>query len=96
MLPHEVDDSRKELLGRTRRELRSTSEPLKAMNLIDTLQRLGLAYHFEDDMNAMLSQLSSSGQSDGDLFATALRFRLLRHNGHKISSGKIFTMLSLI
>ncbi|CDP20228.1 unnamed protein product [Coffea canephora] len=56
------------------------------MNLIDTLQRLGLAYHFEDDMNAILSQLSSSGQSDGDLLTTALRFRLLRHNGHKISS----------
>ncbi|CDP20227.1 unnamed protein product [Coffea canephora] len=86
VLPHEVDDGRKELLGRTRRELRSTSEPLKAMNLIDTLQRLGLAYHFEDDMNAILSQLSSSGQSDGDLLTTALRFRLLRHNGHKISS----------
>nr|QCT83300.1 geraniol synthase [Gardenia jasminoides] len=87
VLPHEVDDSRKELLERTRRELRSTSEPLKAMNLIDTLQRLGLAYHFEDDMNAILSQLSSSDQSGEDLLTTALRFRLLRHNGHKISSG---------
>ncbi|KAL3509620.1 hypothetical protein ACH5RR_029021 [Cinchona calisaya] len=87
MLPHEVDDStkRKELLERTRRELRSTTEPLEAMKLIDTLQRLGIAYHFEDDMNVILSSFSSDGQSDEDLFTAALRFRLLRHNGHKIS-----------
>nr|WRW51042.1 geraniol synthase [Uncaria rhynchophylla] len=87
VLLHEVDDKtkRKELLERTRRKLRSTSEPLEAMKLIDTLQRLGIAYHLEDDTNAILSRFSSDGQYNEDLLTAALRFRLLRHNGHKIS-----------
>ena len=88
MLPHEVDDrtKRKELLERTRRELQTTAAPLEALKMIDTLQRLGLAYHFEDDINSLLKGFSD-GQSGEDLLTAALRFRLLRHNGHKISPG---------
>lgn len=91
MLPHEVDDGtmRKELLEITRRELRSISEPLEALKLIDTIQRLGIAYHFEDEIKVILSGLSSKGQYDHeDLLTAGLRFRLLRHNGHKISPSR--------
>nr|A0A7G5KLV3.1 RecName: Full=Monoterpene synthase TPS4, chloroplastic; AltName: Full=Geraniol synthase TPS4; AltName: Full=Terpene synthase 4; Short=CoTPS4; Flags: Precursor [Cananga odorata]QMW48845.1 terpene synthase 4 [Cananga odorata] len=86
VLPHEIDDStkRRELLERTRRELQTTLEPLQAMKMIDTLQRLGLAYHFEDDINSLLTGFSN-GQPDEDLLTASLRFRLLRHNGHRIN-----------
>nr|AJT35508.1 geraniol synthase [Gentiana rigescens] len=87
VLPHELDDDtkRRELVERTRRELQSMSKPLEAMKLIDTLDRLGIAYHFEDDINQSLTRFSS-GQPNEDLLTTSLRFRLLRHNGHSISS----------
>nr|QKS73430.1 geraniol synthase [Swertia mussotii] len=87
VLPHELDDDtkRRELVERTRRELQSMSKPLEAMKMIDTLDRLGIAYHFEDDINAILTTFSKSAQPNEDLLTTSLRFRLLRHNGFNIS-----------
>lgn len=89
VLPHEVDDStkRRELLERTRKELELNAEkPLEALKMIDIIQRLGLSYHFEDDINSILTGFSNIGsQTHEDLLTASLRFRLLRHNGHKIS-----------
>ncbi|CAI9090339.1 OLC1v1025091C2 [Oldenlandia corymbosa var. corymbosa] len=88
VLPHEVDDGtmRKELLEITRRELmRSISKPLEALQMMDTIQRLGLAYHFEEEINIILSEVSSKVYDDEDLMTAGLRFRLLRHNGHQIT-----------
>lgn len=91
MLPHEVDDNtkRRELLERTRKELELNAEkPLEALKMIDIIQRLGLSYHFEDDINSILTGFSNiSSQTHEDLLTASLRFRLLRHNGHKISPG---------
>ncbi|KAK2987973.1 hypothetical protein RJ640_011236 [Escallonia rubra] len=88
MLPPEVDDSARlmELLEGTQRALQRSSEPRGTMMLIDTLQRLGIAYHFEEDIAALLEQFSDENLGDEDLFTTALCFRLLRHNGHQIST----------
>lgn len=91
MLPHEVDDStkRRELLERTRKELELNAEkPLEALKMIDIIQRLGLSYHFEDDINSILTGFSNiSSQTHEDLLTASLCFRLLRHNGHKINPG---------
>nr|AFI47926.1 geraniol synthase 1 [Olea europaea] len=75
----EVDDGTKhsELVERTRRELQRSTKPVETLKLIDNLQRLGIAYYFEDDINAILDQFSD-GLPDEDLFTTALCFRLLR------------------
>ncbi|KAK1368454.1 (+)-delta-cadinene synthase [Heracleum sosnowskyi] len=64
-------------------------EPLDQLELIDRLQRLGLGYHFQEEINCTLKKIQS-GQIDNnnrekDLHATALEFRLLRQHGFFIS-----------
>ncbi|KAH6763555.1 hypothetical protein C2S52_020988 [Perilla frutescens var. hirtella] len=56
--------------------------------LVDTLERLGLGYHFESEIEEKLKQVYDSveeEQDDHDLFATALRFRLLRQHQYHVS-----------
>ncbi|KAH6763554.1 hypothetical protein C2S52_020987 [Perilla frutescens var. hirtella] len=55
--------------------------------LIDTLERLGLGYHFMSEIEEKLKQVYDSveeEQDDHDLFATALRFRLLRQHQYHV------------
>ncbi|XP_039144483.1 (-)-germacrene D synthase-like isoform X2 [Dioscorea cayenensis subsp. rotundata] len=60
------------------------------MQLIDALQRLGVAYHFEQEISEALwfvNTSSSSGHhsySDDDLHFVALRFRLLRERHYYV------------
>lgn len=68
-------------------------EPLNQLELIDQLQRLGLDYHFRDEINYTLKNVHNGQKSETwekDLHATALEFRLLRQHGHYISPGNIF------
>ncbi|KAH6770146.1 hypothetical protein C2S52_014949 [Perilla frutescens var. hirtella] len=55
--------------------------------LIDKLERLGLAYHFESEIENKLKQVYDSieDEQDYDLFTTALRFRLLRQHQYHVS-----------
>lgn len=57
------------------------------MFLLDTLQHLGIAHHFEDQINTTLRELRESEFSSSSLHGVALRFRLLREHGHWISPG---------
>nr|UZT70948.1 terpene synthase 3 [Paeonia delavayi] len=75
-----------ELQERTQKELQTSSDPVVTLKLIDTLQQLGIAYHFKEDINKLLERFSEYNSGD-DLFVTALRFRLLRHNGFPTCSG---------
>ncbi|XP_031256311.1 valencene synthase-like [Pistacia vera] len=57
--------------------------------LIDALQRLGVAYHFEYQINQALQSIYNNninGSDDDDLYTIALRFRLLRQQGYSVSS----------
>ncbi|XP_059302461.1 sesquiterpene synthase 12-like [Lycium ferocissimum] len=62
--------------------------------LIDTIQRLGAAYHFHNEIETSIqnifdttSQLESENNNiDDNLYVVALRFRLVRQQGHYISS----------
>ncbi|KAL3645125.1 hypothetical protein CASFOL_010305 [Castilleja foliolosa] len=58
---------------------KTTSEILV---LIDTLERLGVGYHFSQEIEEQLKVIlnSVSEQDNEDLFTTALRFRLLRQH----------------
>ena len=65
---------------------------IDTMNLIDTLERLGVSYHFENDIEEKLQQyfhLNTNYHDDEayDLYTVALHFRLFRQHGHPISSG---------
>nr|K4L9M2.1 RecName: Full=Sesquiterpene synthase 1; AltName: Full=D-cadinene synthase STS1 [Thapsia garganica]AFV09098.1 sesquiterpene synthase 1 [Thapsia garganica] len=60
--------------------------------LIDDIQRLGLSYHFEAEIDTLLQHVKHSyvehyGKKNHDnLHDVALSFRLLRQEGHNISS----------
>ncbi|XP_051141785.1 cis-muuroladiene synthase-like [Andrographis paniculata] len=52
--------------------------------LIDTLERLGLAYHFKHEIEEQLESISNHSEHH-DLYISALRFRILRQHHHRVS-----------
>ena len=73
--------------------LASAASPLESLKLIDTIQKLGVSYHFETEITEILGKLkrivheSVDGFPVDDLHAVSLWFRLLRQEGFNISSG---------
>ncbi|XP_048328094.2 (-)-germacrene D synthase-like isoform X1 [Ziziphus jujuba] len=67
----------------------SQKKTLQKLELIDAIQRLGVSYHFEREINEVLEKIYSSygfhDEEDGDLYAISLWFRLLRQHGYYIS-----------
>ncbi|KAL6283826.1 hypothetical protein ACE6H2_014755 [Prunus campanulata] len=60
------------------------------MKLIDAIQRLGVAYHFEKEIEEALEQIYAANHfhdddGHGDLYNVSLGFRLLRQHGHNVS-----------
>ena len=72
--------------------LHKVMDPLEQLELIDTLQRLGLPRHFESEMKRILEGLYNNNHG-GDLwkketfYATTLTFRLFRQHGYSVSEG---------
>ncbi|KAH0854926.1 hypothetical protein HID58_028204 [Brassica napus] len=69
-----------------------TKSRLEQLELIDELQKLGVSYHFEVEINDILMDFHhQNGRSilkcvkEEDLHATALEFRLLRQHGFDVS-----------
>ncbi|KAH6766089.1 hypothetical protein C2S52_017072 [Perilla frutescens var. hirtella] len=86
LLKHVFPWERREyLVEKTARKLERSSEAVEKLKLIDDIQRLGIGYYFEDVINAQLHLQCSAFSTEEDLFTTALRFRLLRHNGFQIT-----------
>ncbi|RDX67559.1 (-)-germacrene D synthase, partial [Mucuna pruriens] len=63
------------------------------LNFIDAIQRLGVFYHFEHEIDGALHQIYDISTKDNhivthddDLYHVALLFRLLRQQGYRISS----------
>ncbi|XXG83115.1 hypothetical protein AAC387_Pa10g0948 [Persea americana] len=77
------------LKDQVRRMLQNASDPLVETNLIDSIQRLGVAYHFETEIEEKLKRWNNAwveGLNDGDdLHDVALQFRLLRQHGYDVS-----------
>ncbi|KAB2594843.1 (-)-alpha-pinene synthase-like [Pyrus ussuriensis x Pyrus communis] len=63
------------------------------LKLIDAIQRLGMANHFEREIREALEGIHNAAYNDdginddGDLYNVALRFRLLRQHGFNVSCG---------
>ena len=68
-----------------------TKNLVTKMNLIDSIQRLGVSYHFELEIDHILRQIHDTYVENGvitleeDLHTLALLFRLLRQHGHRVS-----------
>nr|O48935.1 RecName: Full=Beta-farnesene synthase [Mentha x piperita]AAB95209.1 (E)-B-farnesene synthase [Mentha x piperita]AEA49038.1 (E)-beta-farnesene synthase 1 [Mentha asiatica]AEA49040.1 (E)-beta-farnesene synthase 1 [Mentha asiatica] len=65
--------------------LMAATTPLQQMTLIDTLERLGLSFHFETEIEYKIELINAAEDDGFDLFATALRFRLLRQHQRHVS-----------
>ena len=81
----------KHLKDDVRKLLDQVENSAHQLKLVDTLQRLGLAYHFDDEINTKLAIIcdNNSVSKMEDLYSTALGFRLLRECGYKVSKGTI-------
>ena len=83
-----------ELKGNVIGMLNDVAKPnLDRLELIDDLQRLGLGYHFEQEIKSALTKIYEDPSYEtlerNDLHAAALRFRLLRQHGFNISQSVI-------
>ena len=71
----------------------SSNSISQKLNIIDSLQRLGISYHFEREIDEILEKIHDTFTTnivtieEGGLHFCALAFRLLRQKGHRISSG---------
>ncbi|KAK3407468.1 hypothetical protein EUGRSUZ_K03518 [Eucalyptus grandis] len=89
-----VEGQIEELKGEVKKMLIDVVEkPLQKLHLIDQIQRLGIEYHFEHEVDEQLEQIHKSysrlDHEDfkvDDLHMVALIFRLLRQHGYNISS----------
>ncbi|KAF4368355.1 hypothetical protein F8388_019072 [Cannabis sativa] len=82
--------------------LHPLENPLETLEYIDDIQRLGLSYYFENEIEQVLKQFHNNNNLHHDfgdnLYADALRFRLLREQGYNsacVLSGNIPIELSL-
>ena len=88
----EVEDLKEEVRGLL---MDSHKKPLQKLELIDAVQRLGVSYHFEREINEILENMHhnySNGfvnSEHDDLYTIALWFRLLRQHGYRISCGNL-------
>ncbi|KAJ0102376.1 hypothetical protein Patl1_05057 [Pistacia atlantica] len=81
-----------------------TKKPAEKLDLIDAIQRLGVSYHFETEVDEILAKVCKAHQDSDlrdDLYSTSLEFRLLRQHGYNISCGicsfpNLFHLLFLI
>ena len=71
----------------------TSSDLARKLDLVNTLQRLGVAYHYREEIDELLhavyhDEKQNGGSDEDDLYVTSLRFYLLRKHGYAVSSGK--------
>lgn len=82
-------------LGEVRRVLNEVGEGrFEVLLMIDAIQRLGIDYHFHEEIEAILPRqykifITTDDFSD-NLYEVALRFRLLRQEGYYVTAGDRF------
>ncbi|KAL7216921.1 hypothetical protein ACSBR1_028780 [Camellia fascicularis] len=65
----------------------------KKLNFIDAIQRLGVSYHFESEIETALQHIYETDydhhddKANDDLYTIALLFQLLRQQGYLMSCG---------
>ncbi|KAL6316967.1 hypothetical protein AAG906_024505 [Vitis piasezkii] len=84
----QLEDLKEEIGRKLMNTAGNTSQKLK---FIDAVQRLGVAYHFEREIEEVLQHIYDSypngDDMEGGIYNVALQFRLLRQAGFNISCG---------
>ena len=86
------------LKGEVRMMFHKVVDPLERLELIDILQRLGISYHFDDEIRRTLEDIHNANHggelcNNENIYATALEFRLLRQHGYSVPQGKQLTVI---
>uniref|UniRef100_A0A804JX65 Uncharacterized protein n=1 Tax=Musa acuminata subsp. malaccensis TaxID=214687 RepID=A0A804JX65_MUSAM len=74
-----------ELMEQVRSMFKDTTDILQTMDLVDSIQLLGLSYHFEKEISEALNRVHDADFNDHALYDTALRFQLLRQQGYHVT-----------
>ncbi|KAK7243798.1 hypothetical protein RIF29_38610 [Crotalaria pallida] len=76
--------------------LSNVENQLDQLELIDLLQRLGVAYHFNEEIMNILDNIYSMDtcKRKKNLHATALEFRLLRQHGYNTSADVFVSFIN--
>ncbi|KAL2505973.1 Alpha-humulene/(-)-(E)-beta-caryophyllene synthase [Abeliophyllum distichum] len=86
ILAHEVQEHQR-LKEEVKKLLAATLDySFHKLDLIDAIQRLGVSYHFETEIENSLKYIYDTYHESNDLRTCALRFRLLRQQGYYVSS----------
>jgi (-)-germacrene D synthase len=77
----------------------SSSDMDLKLELVDTLQRIGVAYRYGEEIDELLRAVHRDAQHqeggrDDELYVTSLRFYLLREHGYSVSSGNYSKFLN--
>lgn len=83
-----------------KRALGEVDSLLLKLEMIDSIIKLGLESYFEKEIKEGLDKMALSINPnisifEDDLYATALRYRLLRQQGHLVSQGSTYLMILL-
>ncbi|RVW82864.1 Valencene synthase [Vitis vinifera] len=85
----QIEDLKKEV--KRKLTAAAVANPSQLLNFFDAVQRLGVVYHFEQELEEALQHICNSfhdcNDMDGDFYNIALGFRLLRQQGYSISCG---------
>ncbi|KAL6125360.1 hypothetical protein ACLB2K_073419 [Fragaria x ananassa] len=66
--------------------LAPAERPSQKLHFINNIQRLGVSYHFQNEIDKILEQVHrEEDDDDADLCTTALKFRFLRQEGYNAS-----------
>ncbi|CAL1372579.1 unnamed protein product [Linum trigynum] len=86
-----LKEAQRSFMVATRKE-RMLTCPVETLVMIDAVQRLGIDYHFQENIDGVLSdefsiaaKMAAGGSSHG-LFEVSLNFRLMRQQGYRIPS----------
>ncbi|KAG5546367.1 hypothetical protein RHGRI_018520 [Rhododendron griersonianum] len=86
-----MEQQLEQLKEKVRNMLMAADKPSRKLNLVDAVQRLGVAYHFQTEIAAVLQHLYKTYRQHAfekadaeDLYYVALLFRLLRQEGYPV------------